>query len=106
MEPFLFYVLTENDSEGCHIVGYFSKEKFSPDDYNIACILTLPPHQRKGYGRFLMATGTPCVCSLPCPRHNLLLSFFWVHTRCSVRAHEEGEQSGHTRAPAVGHGAH
>lgn len=25
VEPFLFYVLTENDSHGCHIVGYFSK---------------------------------------------------------------------------------
>jgi histone acetyltransferase HTATIP len=28
-------------------VGYFSKEKDSPDDYNIACILTMPPYQRK-----------------------------------------------------------
>ncbi|XP_023244891.1 histone acetyltransferase KAT7-like [Copidosoma floridanum] len=25
VEPFLFYVMTINDSEGCHIVGYFSK---------------------------------------------------------------------------------
>ena len=25
VEPFLFYVLTQNDSEGCHLVGYFSK---------------------------------------------------------------------------------
>eukprot|EP00698_Gefionella_okellyi_P003078 TRINITY_DN12893_c0_g1_i1.p1 TRINITY_DN12893_c0_g1~~TRINITY_DN12893_c0_g1_i1.p1 ORF type:complete len:401 (-),score=45.64 TRINITY_DN12893_c0_g1_i1:47-1249(-) len=55
VEPFLFYVLTENDEQGSHLVGYFSKEKFSPDDYNVACILTLPPYQRKGYGRFLMA---------------------------------------------------
>ena len=23
--------------------------------YNLACILTLPPHQRKGYGRFLIS---------------------------------------------------
>ena len=29
--------------------------RFSADDYNLACILTLPPHQRKGYGKFLIA---------------------------------------------------
>jgi hypothetical protein len=40
-----------------HIVGYFSKEKCSVEGYNLACILTLPPHQRKGYGRFLLG---PC----------------------------------------------
>ncbi len=55
VEPFLFYILTECDNKGCHIVGYFSKEKNSPDDYNLACILTLPPFQRKGYGRLLIA---------------------------------------------------
>jgi hypothetical protein len=25
--------------QGCHIVGYFSKEKESSEDYNVACIL-------------------------------------------------------------------
>lgn len=55
VEPFLFYILTENDEQGCHIVGYFSKEKNSPDNFNLACILTLPPHQRKGYGKFLIS---------------------------------------------------
>ena len=25
VEPFLFYVLTENDQSGCHMIGYFSK---------------------------------------------------------------------------------
>jgi hypothetical protein len=35
-------------------VGYFSKEKQSEIGYNLACILTLPSHQRKGYGRFLI----------------------------------------------------
>ena len=54
VSPFMFYVLCELDEEGCHPVGYFSKEKNSPDDYNLACIMTLPPHQRKGYGRFLI----------------------------------------------------
>ena len=27
VDPFLFYILTEVDEQGCHIVGYFSKEK-------------------------------------------------------------------------------
>ena len=30
VEPFLFYVLTQNDSKGCHLVGYFSKVCPSP----------------------------------------------------------------------------
>jgi len=55
VEPFLFYILTEVDDKGCHMVGYFSKEKNSPDDFNLACILTLPPFQRKGFGKFLIA---------------------------------------------------
>lgn len=54
VEPFLFYILTENDENGCHMVGYFSKEKESLQNYNLACILTLPFHQRKGYGKFLI----------------------------------------------------
>ena len=54
VEPFLFYVMTEVDQHGAHIVGYFSKEKDSAEGNNLACILTLPPYQRKGYGRFLI----------------------------------------------------
>ncbi|KAG6449367.1 hypothetical protein O3G_MSEX006021 [Manduca sexta] len=54
VEPFLFYVMTSADSEGCHIVGYFSKEKNSFLNYNVSCILTLPPYQRQGYGRLLI----------------------------------------------------
>lgn len=88
-DPFLFYVMTEYDSKGFHIVGYFSKvhklckkfwvsqlgnspprnqgflklnlififcvqEKESTEDYNVACILTLPPYQRRGYGKLLI----------------------------------------------------
>lgn len=54
VEPFLFYVMTVADSEGCHIVGYFSKEKNSFLNYNVSCILTLPPYQRQGYVRLLI----------------------------------------------------
>ncbi|CAB3397809.1 unnamed protein product [Caenorhabditis bovis] len=69
-DPFLFYVLTEEDEKGHHIVGYFSKEKESAEEYNVACILVLPPFQKKGYGSLLiefsyelskleMKTGSP-----------------------------------------------
>ncbi|KAF8404521.1 hypothetical protein HHK36_009406 [Tetracentron sinense] len=55
VDLFLFYILCECDDRGCHMVGYFSKEKHSKESYNLACILTLPPYQRKGYGKFLIA---------------------------------------------------
>lgn len=79
VESFLFYVLTERegtvgsegecsgggdddgdnsiskaDSSRHHVVGYFSKEKFSIENNNLACIMTLPPHQRKGYGQYII----------------------------------------------------
>ncbi|KAK4185935.1 acyl-CoA N-acyltransferase [Podospora australis] len=54
VDPFLFYVMTTRDEHGCHFIGYFSKEKESQDGYNVACILTLPQYQRKGYGRLLI----------------------------------------------------
>nr|XP_026501013.1 histone acetyltransferase KAT6B-like [Vanessa tameamea] len=54
VEPFLFYVLTKNDSKGCHLVGYFSKEKHCQQKYNVSCIMTMPQYQRQGYGRFLI----------------------------------------------------
>ncbi|KAJ3010919.1 hypothetical protein HKX48_007137 [Thoreauomyces humboldtii] len=54
VEPFLFYILTENDENGCHFVGYFSKEKRSSANYNLSCIVTLPVSQRKGYGGLLI----------------------------------------------------
>lgn len=54
VDPFLFYVMTSRDEKGFHLVGYFSKEKESADGYNVACILTLPQFQRKGYGRLLI----------------------------------------------------
>ncbi|WUR04152.1 histone acetlytransferase ESA1 [Vairimorpha necatrix] len=54
IDVFLFYVLCRVDNFGFTIVGYFSKEKISEQGYNLACILTLPFEQRKGYGRILM----------------------------------------------------
>ena len=54
VEPFLFYVLCEYDDLGYHFVGYFSKEKRASSQNNVSCILTLPIHQRKGYGNLLI----------------------------------------------------
>ncbi|KAI1366919.1 hypothetical protein F5Y08DRAFT_300035 [Xylaria arbuscula] len=54
VEPFLFYVLCEYDDLGYHFVGYFSKEKRPSSQNNVSCILTLPIHQRKGYGHLLI----------------------------------------------------
>ncbi|KAH7319722.1 hypothetical protein B0I35DRAFT_429686 [Stachybotrys elegans] len=54
VEPFLFYVLCEYDECGYHFVGYFSKEKRASSQNNVSCILTLPIHQRKGYGNLLI----------------------------------------------------
>ena len=41
VDPFMFYVLCEVDKQGAHAVGYFSKEKESPDG-NWLRILFLP----------------------------------------------------------------
>ncbi|EMC98349.1 hypothetical protein BAUCODRAFT_422566 [Baudoinia panamericana UAMH 10762] len=92
VEPFLFYIMTENDEFGCHFVGYFSKEKrgcgpppppninnvfdktqdaqasgganaleepaldpaFNNPGNNVSCILVLPVHMRRGFGRVLI----------------------------------------------------
>jgi histone acetyltransferase MYST1 len=53
VEPFLFYVLCEATARGMTLVGYFSKEKRGAN--LLACILTLPPFQRRGYGKMLIA---------------------------------------------------
>ncbi|KAL2356802.1 histone acetyltransferase ESA1 [Cryomyces antarcticus] len=55
VDPFLFYCMTYRDAYGHHLVGYFSKEKESAEGYNVACILTLPQYQRKGYGQLIIA---------------------------------------------------
>ena len=55
VDPFLFYCMVTRDEYGCHLIGYFSKEKESAEGYNVACILTLPQYQRQGLGRLLIS---------------------------------------------------
>uniref|UniRef100_A0A914DEJ9 Histone acetyltransferase n=1 Tax=Acrobeloides nanus TaxID=290746 RepID=A0A914DEJ9_9BILA len=52
VDLFLFYILCEVDERGAHTVGFFSKERGSTN--NLACIMVLPPFQRKGYGKLLI----------------------------------------------------
>lgn len=54
IDVFMFYVLCRKDEYGYQVVGYFSKEKISEMGYNLACILTFPYEQRKGYGKILI----------------------------------------------------
>lgn len=56
VEPFLFYVITdvEEQATAAKFVGYFSKEKSCPKNFNVSCIMTLPIRQRKGWGNLLI----------------------------------------------------
>ncbi len=55
VSKFKYYVLTENDENGRHMAAYFSKEISRTTEYNLACIMVLPPYQRRGYGQFLIS---------------------------------------------------
>lgn len=37
------------------VIGFFSKEKVSWDNYNLACITVFPPFQKRGLGRLLIS---------------------------------------------------
>ncbi|KAM0751464.1 acyl-CoA N-acyltransferase [Meredithblackwellia eburnea MCA 4105] len=54
LEGFMFYILTDATPSQDWVLGYFSKEKVSYDDYNLACIVTFPPYQKKNYGTLLI----------------------------------------------------
>ncbi|KAI5467056.1 acyl-CoA N-acyltransferase [Mariannaea sp. PMI_226] len=48
---------TEATPRRPQITGFFSKEKMSWDNNNLACILVFPPWQRKGLGALLMGAS-------------------------------------------------
>lgn len=113
VEPFLFYVMTEYDDFGCHFVGYFSKEKRPSSQNNVSCILTLPTHQRKGYGNLLISfsylltrvekkTGSPekplSDMGLVSYRNywRLILSYELLHQKEPLSIHDLSDRTGMT----------
>jgi GNAT superfamily N-acetyltransferase len=58
---FLYYLLLYRDpatpSAKPQVVGFFSKEKLSWDNNNLACILVFPPWQKRGFGQVLMGVS-------------------------------------------------
>ncbi|KAI9863532.1 MAG: hypothetical protein M1824_000212 [Vezdaea acicularis] len=60
---FFYYLLvqttyeTSNSLPTRQVIGFFSKEKMSWDNNNLACILVFPPWQRKGLGKILMGVS-------------------------------------------------
>ncbi|BGP51854.1 hypothetical protein JCM10450v2_007810 [Rhodotorula kratochvilovae] len=54
VEGFTFYLLTETMAKQEWVLGYFSKEKVSYDDNNLACIVVFPPFRQKGWATLLI----------------------------------------------------
>ncbi|KAG9294851.1 hypothetical protein G9A89_008543 [Geosiphon pyriformis] len=56
VERFCFFVITFIDPQSGveHTAGYFSKEKISYGNFNLACICVFPQYQKRGYGSVLI----------------------------------------------------
>lgn len=69
VSSFLYYLLVQQPTPSSQqsnggsitpqgqVVGFYSKEKMSWDNNNLACILVFPPWQRKGLGQLLMGAS-------------------------------------------------
>ncbi|KAI4851152.1 hypothetical protein E4T44_02309 [Aureobasidium sp. EXF-8845] len=98
VEPFLFYVMTENDEFGCHFVGYFSKEKRDwtpPLDPRASIEIGADPMingaQAKAGANAIDAPGNNVSCILVFPVHQrhgfgrTLIEFSYLLTRVEGR---------------------
>lgn len=54
VEGFIFYIITDATPSRDWPLAYFSKEKVSYDDYNLACIVTFPQYRQKGWATLLI----------------------------------------------------
>jgi len=59
VSTFDYYTMSVADASTCErqVVGFFSKEKMSWDNNNVACILVFPPWQRQGLGQILIGVS-------------------------------------------------
>lgn len=58
VSSFLYYTLVSQQAgDNGQVVGFFSKEKMSWDNNNVACILVFPPWQRRGLGQILIGAS-------------------------------------------------
>lgn len=57
VNSFLYYILVQTSPAPGQVIGFFSKEKMSWDNNNLACILIFPPWQRRGLGQLLIASS-------------------------------------------------
>lgn len=50
----IFYIITSVQNGVETVVGFFTKEKDTTNENNLACIIVFPPYQNKGFGSLMI----------------------------------------------------